>query len=84
MRTVSTAGGAPISLTCFAHHGPPRAARLGRVSGLPKEPERTESMVLIVFFTLLGIEKRGRRMGVRGKEPGGPAGSFPRGPAIRR
>jgi hypothetical protein len=34
MRTVSTAGGAPIRLTCFSHHGLPRAARLGRVSGL--------------------------------------------------
>ena len=35
-------------------------------------------MMKVSWIKENGTEKRGRRMGVRGKEPGGPAGSFPR------
>ncbi len=67
MRTVSTAGGAPIRLTCFAHQVLPRAARLSRVSGLFNRARANGIDGLDCVFHSLGNREEGKEDGGAGE-----------------
>ena len=64
--TVPTAGGVLIRLTCFAHHRPPRTARLGRVSVLRRGRAFGSPVVCHCILAFSFILNREEGKGVRG------------------